>query len=148
MPLWPPNGIYWLLRARWTAVIDRHNRQLQYAPQPKWTQHARSFWRPEIILEAMECRRLAINLTIRISVRPPLVKPNVNFKTTGLSGQGWSEVMLQLLMNSHQSSSATFHSQGNYFRRHNKTSLIPRLLPYRRGRAWVRGYNKTTVLHV
>ena len=61
----------WLLRARWTVVINLELidsfSMVENTPQPKWTQLARSFWCPEIAVEALECRRLAINLTIRIT---------------------------------------------------------------------------------
>ena len=56
----------WLLRARWTAVIDFNLidsfSMVENTPQPEWTQHTRSFCCPDIVIEAMECRRLAINL--------------------------------------------------------------------------------------
>ena len=61
----------WPLRARWTVVIDLDLidsfSMVENTPQPEWTQHARSFWCPEIVLEPMECRRFAINSTIRIT---------------------------------------------------------------------------------
>ena len=57
----------WLLRARWMAVIDLDLidsfSTVENSPQLEWTKHTRSLWCPEIVLEAMECRRLAINLT-------------------------------------------------------------------------------------
>ena len=60
----------WLLKARWMAVIDLDLidsfSMVENTPQPKWTHHVRSFWCPKIILEAVECSRLAINLTTRI----------------------------------------------------------------------------------
>ena len=61
----------WLLRAKGTAVIDLNLidsfSMVENTPQPEWTQHIRSFWCPEIVHEEIECRRLVINLTIRIT---------------------------------------------------------------------------------
>ena len=85
---------WWLLKARWAAVINLDLidsfSMVENTPQPEWAQHARSFWCSEIVLEAIECRRLEINLTIRImcwvyditSVGPTLVLINCKWKRT------------------------------------------------------------------
>ena len=63
-------ALTWMLRARWLAVINLDLidiSMVENSPQPEWAKYARSFWCPEIIIEAMECKRLAINLIIRIT---------------------------------------------------------------------------------
>ena len=82
----------WLLRARWTAVIDLDLidsfSMIENTPQPKWTHHVRSFWCPKILHEVMECR-LADNqdhvlMYMRsLSVGPPLHWPSDTEATVG-----------------------------------------------------------------
>ena len=71
-------------------LIDSFS-MVENTPQPEWTHPVRSFWRPKIMHEAMECRRLADNqdhmlmYMTSLSVGPPLVLDSNHLSTGQVS---------------------------------------------------------------